>query len=110
MCPSSRVLTPPTCHARRDRPVSVPSPPSRIGAVMRIFLAGASGALGSRLVPQLVAAGHTVVGTTRHPGKAGRLRQLGAEPAVLDPLDAAAVAAAVAAAAPDVLVHELTAL
>jgi nucleoside-diphosphate-sugar epimerase len=77
---------------------------------MRIFLAGASGAIGNRLVPQLVAAGHTVVGTTRHESKAGRLRALGAEPAVLDPLDAAAVRAAVVAAAPDVLVHELTAL
>jgi 2-alkyl-3-oxoalkanoate reductase len=77
---------------------------------MRIFLAGASGAIGSRLVPQLVAAGHTVVGTTRHKDKADRLRFLGAEPAVLDPLDAAAVRAAVVAAAPDVLVHELTAL
>ncbi|HEV7657646.1 MAG TPA: NAD(P)-dependent oxidoreductase [Mycobacteriales bacterium] len=77
---------------------------------MRIFLAGASGALGGRLVPQLVASGHTVVGTTRHRGKAERLRFLGAEPAVLDPLDRAAVTAAVEAAAPDVLVHELTAL
>ena len=77
---------------------------------MRIFLAGATGAIGTRLVPQLVAAGHTVVGTTRDPGKAERLRFLGAEPAVLDPLDPAAVTAAVAAAAPDVLVHQLTAL
>ncbi|HEY6747660.1 MAG TPA: NAD(P)-dependent oxidoreductase [Mycobacteriales bacterium] len=77
---------------------------------MRIFLAGATGAIGSRLVPQLVAAGHTVVGTTRSPARAERLRRLGAEPAVLDPLDAAAVTAAVATAAPDVLVHELTAL
>jgi nucleoside-diphosphate-sugar epimerase len=77
---------------------------------MRIFLAGATGAIGSRLVPQLVAAGHTVVGTTRHESKADRLRFLGAEPVVLDPLDAAAVTAAVRAAAPDVLVHELTAL
>jgi nucleoside-diphosphate-sugar epimerase len=77
---------------------------------MRVFLAGATGALGSRLVPLLAAAGHTVVGTTRHPGKADRLRFLGAEPAVLDPLDPAAVTAAVEAAAPDVLVHELTAL
>ncbi len=77
---------------------------------MRIFLAGATGAIGSRLVPLLVAAGHTVVGTTRHPAKADRLRFLGAEPAVLDPLDPAAVTAAVAAAAPDVLVHQLTAL
>jgi nucleoside-diphosphate-sugar epimerase len=77
---------------------------------MRIFLAGATGAIGSRLVPQLIAAGHTVVGTTRSPDRAGRLTELGAEPAVLDPLDATAVAAAVAAAAPDVLVHQLTAL
>jgi nucleoside-diphosphate-sugar epimerase len=77
---------------------------------MRIFLAGATGALGGRLVPQLVAAGHTVVGTTRHESKADRLRAQGAEPAVLDPLDAAAVRAAVEAAAPDVLVHQLTAL
>jgi nucleoside-diphosphate-sugar epimerase len=77
---------------------------------MRIFLAGATGALGGRLVPQLVAAGHTVVGTTRSESKADRLRALGAEPAVLDPLDAAAVRAAVEAAAPDVLVHQLTAL
>jgi nucleoside-diphosphate-sugar epimerase len=77
---------------------------------MRIFVAGATGAIGTRLVPQLVAAGHTVVGTTRHAGKVDRLRFLGAEPAVLDPLDRAAVTAAVKKAAPDVLVHELTAL
>jgi nucleoside-diphosphate-sugar epimerase len=77
---------------------------------MRIFLAGATGAIGSRLVPQLVAAGHTVVGTTRHRSKAERLRFLGAEPAVLDPFDRAAVTAAVEKAAPDVLVHQLTAL
>jgi nucleoside-diphosphate-sugar epimerase len=77
---------------------------------MRIFLAGATGAVGTRLVPQLVAAGHHVVGTTRHPDRADRLRAAGAEPAVLDPLDAAAVQAAVAAAAPDVVVHQLTAL
>jgi nucleoside-diphosphate-sugar epimerase len=77
---------------------------------MRIFLAGATGAIGSRLVPQLVAAGHTVVGTTRHASKSDRLRFLGAEPAVLDPLDPAAVSAAVEKAAPDVLVHQLTAL
>jgi hypothetical protein len=77
---------------------------------MRIFLAGATGAIGSRLVPQLVAAGHTVVGTTRHASKSDRLRFIGAEPAVLDPLDPAAVTAAVEKAAPDVLVHQLTAL
>jgi nucleoside-diphosphate-sugar epimerase len=77
---------------------------------MRIFLAGATGALGSRLVPRLVTAGHSVVGTTRNPDRAERLRAAGAEAAVLDPLDPAAVRAAVAAAEPDVLVHQLTAL
>jgi nucleoside-diphosphate-sugar epimerase len=77
---------------------------------MRIFLAGATGAVGRRLVPVLVHAGHTVTGTTRHADKAEQLRFLGAEPAVLDPLDPAAVTAAVAAAEPDVLVHQLTAL
>jgi nucleoside-diphosphate-sugar epimerase len=77
---------------------------------MRIFLAGATGAIGSRLVPQLVAGGHSVVGTTRHQSKADQLRFLGAEPAVLDPLDRAAVIAAVEKAAPEVLVHQLTAL
>ncbi len=77
---------------------------------MRVFLAGATGAIGTYLVPQLVAAGHTVVGTTRHRDRADGLRAAGAEPAVLDPLDRAAVTAAVAAARPDVLVHQLTAL
>jgi nucleoside-diphosphate-sugar epimerase len=75
---------------------------------LRIFLAGATGALGSRLVPQLVARGHHVTGTTRSNPDA--VRALGAEPAVLDPLDAAAVREAVAAARPDVVVHQLTAL
>lgn len=77
---------------------------------MKIFLAGATGAIGSALVPQLTAAGHTVVGTTRSAAKAQRLRELGAEPVVLDALDRAAVLAAVAQARPDAIVHELTAL
>jgi 2-alkyl-3-oxoalkanoate reductase len=77
---------------------------------MRIFLAGATGAIGRRLVPLLVDAGHTVIGTTRHRDSTEQLRFLGAEPAVLDPLDAGAVTAAVAAAGPDVIVHQLTAL
>src|SRR5215217_7973405 len=75
---------------------------------LRIFLAGASGTLGRRLVPQLVARGHQVTGTTR--SRVDELRALGAEPVVLDPLDAAAVREVVVAAEPDVVVHQLTAL
>ena len=75
---------------------------------LRIFIAGATGALGSRLVPQLVERGHHVTGTTR--SNAGRLHALGAEPVVVDPLDAAALREAVVAARPDVVVHQLTAL
>jgi 2-alkyl-3-oxoalkanoate reductase len=77
---------------------------------MRIFVTGASGALGQHLVPALVAAGHEVTATTRTPGKAGLLRKAGAEPVVLNGLDRAAVIAAVQAAAPEVIVHEMTAL
>jgi 2-alkyl-3-oxoalkanoate reductase len=77
---------------------------------MRIFLAGATGAIGSRLVPLLLDAGHEVVGTTRSPAKAEALRAAGAEPVVLDPLDRAAVVDAVASARPDAVVHQLTAL
>ena len=75
---------------------------------LRIFIAGATGALGNRLVPRLVERGHHVTGTTR--SNADRLRALGAEPAVVDPLDAAALRDAVVAARPDVVVHQLTAL
>jgi nucleoside-diphosphate-sugar epimerase len=77
---------------------------------MRIFLAGATGAVGRRLVPMLVEAGHEVTGTTRSPAKADRLRAAGAEPAVVDALDAGAVREAVAKAEPEVVVHQLTAL
>jgi nucleoside-diphosphate-sugar epimerase len=77
---------------------------------MRVFVAGATGALGRRLVPQLLQRGHEVVGTTRTPPKAGELRAAGAESLVLDVLDAGAVMAAVTAARPDVVVHEATAL
>ena len=77
---------------------------------MRVFVAGATGALGKRLVPMLVEAGHTVTGMTRSPGKAEALRSAGAEPVVADALDAPAVEAAVREAEPDVVVHELTAL
>jgi nucleoside-diphosphate-sugar epimerase len=77
---------------------------------MRIFVAGASGVIGKRLVPLLVENGHEVVGTTRSPEKVGSLRAGGAEPAVVDLLDPEAVIAAVHSARPEVVVHEATAL
>jgi 2-alkyl-3-oxoalkanoate reductase len=77
---------------------------------MRVFVTGATGALGRHLVPGLVAAGHQVTATTRTPGKVALLREAGAEPAVVDGLDREAVIAAVRAAAPEVIVHEMTAL
>jgi 2-alkyl-3-oxoalkanoate reductase len=77
---------------------------------MRVFVTGATGALGQRLVPGLVAAGHEVTATTRTPGKVAQLREAGAEPVVIDGLDREAVIAAVRAAAPEVIVHEMTAL
>ena len=77
---------------------------------MKIFVAGATGALGRVLVPQLVAGGHEVVGLTRTPSKQDLLRDLGARPAVADALDPDAVARAVAEAEPEVIVHQLTAL
>jgi uncharacterized protein YbjT (DUF2867 family) len=75
---------------------------------LRIFLAGATGVIGVRLVPLLIAGGHTVAGLTRSPGKAGALRESGAEPVVCDVFDAGALAAAVVAFAPDVVLHQLT--
>jgi nucleoside-diphosphate-sugar epimerase len=77
---------------------------------MRVFVTGATGALGRHLVPGLVAEGHEVTATTRTPGKVAQLREVGAEPVVLDGLDREAVIAAVGAAAPEVIVHEMTAL
>jgi nucleoside-diphosphate-sugar epimerase len=77
---------------------------------MKIFLAGATGALGRQLVPQLVAAGHEVVGTTRSPAKVEALRAAGAEPVVLDVLDEEAVLEAVLRAEPEVVVHQASAL
>jgi nucleoside-diphosphate-sugar epimerase len=77
---------------------------------MRVFVAGGSGVLGQRLVPQLVARGHQVTATTTTPGKLDLLRRLGAEAVVMDGLDAASVGEAVAAAAPDVVVHQMTAI
>ncbi len=77
---------------------------------MRVFVTGATGALGRHLVPGLVAAGHKVTATTRKPGKVEQLRAAGAEAVVVDGLDREAVIAAVVAAAPDVIAHEMTAL
>jgi 2-alkyl-3-oxoalkanoate reductase len=77
---------------------------------MRVFVAGASGAIGSRLVPQLLDRGHEVIGTHRSPAGAEHLRTLGAEPVALDLLDARAVRKAVLEAEPDAIVHQATAL
>jgi len=77
---------------------------------MRVFVTGATGAIGTRLVPQLKERGHEVIGTTRSPEKAERLHEAGAEPVVLDVLDRDAVREAVARAQPDAIVHEATAL
>jgi len=77
---------------------------------MKVFVAGATGALGKQLVPMLVANGHDVVGMTRTDAKRVLLRHLGAEPVVADALDADAVGRAVGEAEPDVIVHQLTAI
>jgi nucleoside-diphosphate-sugar epimerase len=77
---------------------------------MRVFLAGATGVIGRRLVPMLVADGHEVIGTTRHADKADALHAAGAEPIVLDALDGPAVKAAVSDAHADAIIHQLTAL
>jgi nucleoside-diphosphate-sugar epimerase len=78
--------------------------------VMRVFVAGGAGVVGRRLVPQLVARGHQVTATATGPAKLGLLAELGAEAVVMDGLDAMSVGAAVAAARPDAIVHQMTAL
>jgi len=77
---------------------------------MRVFVAGATGVMGRQLVPQLLAAGHKVIGMTRTEAKRAALWDLGAQPVVADALDPDQVAAAVAEAQPDVIVHQLTAI
>ena len=77
---------------------------------MRVFVAGASGAIGTRLVPQLIARGHEVIGTARSPRGIERAAALGAKPIVLDLLDGRAVRKAVLDAEPDAIVHQATAL
>lgn len=75
---------------------------------LRIFVAGATGVIGSRMLPLLTAAGHTVAGMTRSPAKAHRIASAGAEAVVCDVYDRAALTAAVTAFRPDVVLHELT--
>ncbi|MFB4298214.1 NAD-dependent epimerase/dehydratase family protein [Actinomadura sp. NTSP31] len=75
---------------------------------LKIFLAGATGVIGRRLIPLLVQAGHEVAGTTRRPERTGSIAALGAAPVVVDVMDAAAVREAVAEARPDAVVHQLT--
>jgi 2-alkyl-3-oxoalkanoate reductase len=77
---------------------------------MNVFIAGATGAVGRALIPQLIDNGHAVTGTTRSESKAQSLRALGATPVVVDGLDRQAVRDAVRAAAPDAIVHQMTAL
>lgn len=74
----------------------------------RIFLAGASGAVGQRLIPQLLKAGHQVTGTTRLAAKAQQISALGAEPLVVDVFDADALSRAAVSARPDIVIHQLT--
>jgi nucleoside-diphosphate-sugar epimerase len=77
---------------------------------MRVFVAGGAGVIGRRLVPQLVARGHQVTATTTTAAKLGLLERLGAEGVVMDGLDAVSVKEVVAAARPDAIVHQMTAL
>ena len=77
---------------------------------MRVFVAGAAGAVGRQLLPQLTARGHEVIASTRTPAKADRLAALGAKPMVVDGLDPVAVGEAVARAEPEVVIHQMTAL
>lgn len=77
---------------------------------MRVFVAGAAGAIGQYLVPMLTAVGHDVTAATRSPGKTGLIRRFGATPVVVDGLDADGVLAAVSRARPEVIIHQMTAL
>jgi nucleoside-diphosphate-sugar epimerase len=75
---------------------------------MKVFFAGAGGAIGRRLTPLLIAVGHTVIGTTRSADKAEAIVKLGAQPVTVDVFDGAALTDAVAAAMPDAVLHQLT--
>ncbi|MFC8797586.1 NAD-dependent epimerase/dehydratase family protein [Promicromonospora sp. NPDC057138] len=75
---------------------------------MRIFLAGATGVIGSRLLPLLLATGHDVTGTTRSPERAGMIEKAGGSPVVVDVYDVDALTTAVVASRPDLVMHQLT--
>ncbi len=77
---------------------------------MKVFVAGGSGAMGRRLVPQLVAAGYEVTAMSRDDARAAWLRQAGAQPVIADALDRPAVAAALRRSEPEVVIHQLTGL
>jgi nucleoside-diphosphate-sugar epimerase len=77
---------------------------------MRVFLAGATGVIGRRLLPLLLAEGHEVIGMTRSPGRVEQLRAAGAEPVLADAFDAHALRRAVAEARPDAVIHQLTSI
>lgn len=78
--------------------------------VMRVFVAGGTGVIGRRLIPQLVARGHRVTASTTGPGRLGLLKQLGADAVAMDGLNAKSVGKAVAEARPDAIVHQMTAI
>ena len=85
-------------------------PDARASTLMRVFLAGGSGVVAARLIPALGRAGHAVTALTRSPEKEDTIRALGAEPAVADALDREAIVAAVRAAEPEAVIHQLTAI
>src|SRR5262249_1506110 len=101
-------------HPVRDREqqrahLSQEITPSRPRA-MHVFIAGATGTIGHTLIPTLLRDGHEVTGRTRSEAKADALRALGARPVIMDGLDRESVRRAVEGAAPDVVIHEMTAL
>src|SRR3954451_14004878 len=97
-----------SCHSRPAGAVNHVGDKRR--HTMKVFVAGATGAVGKRLVPLLVEGGFDVVGMTRSRDKEELVRELGAEPAVADGLDRDAVMAAVTSAEPEVVIHEMTGL
>src|ERR1700754_5651 len=99
---TSRITT--TAHVREGSADGV----GAAGTGVRIFLAGASGVIGSRLVPLLVDAGHTVGAMTRSAEKAGRLAAMGTQPIVCDVFDRSALTSAVRSFSPDLVLDELT--
>src|SRR5918996_4624558 len=98
------------CHGSRPARSAGCDQKSEWEDTMRTFVTGASGALGSRIVPQLIDAGHDVIGTHNSPASAELLRTLGAKPVLLDLLDAGAVRKAVLESEPEAIVHQATAL